>query len=194
MESRGNVSGSGRPKPVVRDRRIDRTRGAVIAAFNALLFERGYGRVSVRDVIERANVGRSTFYEHFQNKHDVLEQAMAPVLTPLADAVAARRDDAGVRLVVEHIWDGRELTGAILTGSARPLVTRLLARLVEERLERGRGVSPVPRALVSAALAGAQIALLDAWLSGAANAPPDAVADALVAMTAGAAQSVQSAR
>jgi len=194
MEHRRAPSASGHRSPSVRDRRIDRTRGAVITAFNALLFERGYARVSVRDVIDRANVGRSTFYEHFRNKHDVLEQAMSPVLTPLADALTSRPDDAHLVAVVKHLWEMRELTRAIFTGAARPLVTQLLARMLKDRLERG---SPLPAfappPLAAAALAGAQLALLEAWIADPGPLTAEAVAAALAAMTAGAVSALNAA-
>ena len=125
---------SGHPAAIVRDRRIERTRGALVAAFTALLFERGFSRVTVRDVIARANIGRSTFYEHFENKHDLLEQSLAPVLTPLADVLRTGSADAQLREILDHIWSNRRLTAPMLTGS-RALVTRSLVRLFEERLE-----------------------------------------------------------
>jgi AcrR family transcriptional regulator len=50
------------------DRRIQRTRKALQDALLALILEKGYEAVTIQDVIDRANVGRSTFYLHFQDK------------------------------------------------------------------------------------------------------------------------------
>jgi AcrR family transcriptional regulator len=50
------------------DRRIQRTRKLLQDALLALILEKGYEAVTVQDVIDRANVGRSTFYAHFQDK------------------------------------------------------------------------------------------------------------------------------
>ncbi len=182
---------SGPQREGVRDRRADRTRAAVVAAFDELMLQRGYGRVTVRDVIERAQIGRSTFYEHFDNKLDVLEDSMAPVLAALADAVAGPRGDERLRVIVDHFRSNRELAIGMLRGAARPLVTRLLARLIEERLKSRGARTVVPFILTATALAGAQLALLEAWLSGAASSSPDAVARALAEMTRGAVAGVQ---
>lgn len=50
------------------DRRIQRTRKLLQDALLALILEKGYEAVTVQDVLDRANVGRSTFYTHFQDK------------------------------------------------------------------------------------------------------------------------------
>lgn len=53
------------------DRRILRTRKALHEALIALIVEKGFEEVSVQDVIQRANVGRSTFYSHFKDTEDL---------------------------------------------------------------------------------------------------------------------------
>lgn len=55
----------------VEDRRIQRTRQLLQNAMIALILEKGYEAVTVQDVIDYANVGRSTFYAHFQDKEDL---------------------------------------------------------------------------------------------------------------------------
>jgi AcrR family transcriptional regulator len=195
MERRAAVSGSGHRRANVRDRRADRTCADVLTAFRDLMFERGYSRITVRAIIGRANVGRSTFYEHFRDKEDVLRESIAPVLRPLADALSPQRSAEPLRSVVEHIWTMRERTASAMLGPTRPLVARLLAELLEEGLaalaaERG-GVRPgVPLRLVAAALADAQIGLLGAWIRGEAAASPDDVALALAGMTTAAPHAV----
>lgn len=69
------------------DKRTERSRRLIQDAFQSLLQERDYGSITVQDVLDRAGVGRSTFYAHFSGKADLLarlvdgicEHAMAPV-------------------------------------------------------------------------------------------------------------------
>src|SRR5262245_35977421 len=54
------------------DRRVQRTQRLLQDALISLIEERGYEDLSVQDIIDRANVGRATFYAHFDNKEDLL--------------------------------------------------------------------------------------------------------------------------
>lgn len=54
------------------DRRVRRTRTTLNDALIALLHERRYDDITVQDILDRANIGRSTFYSHFYDKDDLL--------------------------------------------------------------------------------------------------------------------------
>ncbi len=55
------------------DRRVHRTRNMLHEALLDLIIEKGYEAITVQDIIDRANVGRSTFYSHFQDKEHLLK-------------------------------------------------------------------------------------------------------------------------
>ncbi|MUT67427.1 TetR/AcrR family transcriptional regulator [Paenibacillus sp. NEAU-GSW1] len=54
------------------DRRIRRTRNMLLEALMDLIIEKGYDAITIQDIIDRANVGRTTFYSHFQDKEQLL--------------------------------------------------------------------------------------------------------------------------
>jgi AcrR family transcriptional regulator len=54
------------------DRRVRRTRRILIEALIQLILEKGYSRITVQDILDRADVGRSTFYSHFRDQEALL--------------------------------------------------------------------------------------------------------------------------
>jgi len=147
------------------DRRIERTRSAIRAAFSDLVLTVGYDRIGVRDIVERAGIGRSTFYEHFEDKEDVLRQSVTPVLAALAATVTDTPPPAELTAVVAHFSDNRRLVRAFFEGPPRRLLAHYLAALIEERLIVAEDdVALVPLAMIAAQLADSQLGLLQSWL------------------------------
>ncbi len=54
------------------DRRQQKTQQAIMEAFYALMQKKSYSKITVQDILDQANVGRSTFYEHFKTKEELL--------------------------------------------------------------------------------------------------------------------------
>lgn len=73
------------------DRRVRRTRGALTGAFARLVHGRRYGEIRVQDILEQADVGRSTFYDHYRGKDDLLLDSMGPLFDATAFAEATHR-------------------------------------------------------------------------------------------------------
>lgn len=140
------------------DRRKARTRDAIVHAFSALMFERRYDGFGVADIVDRANVGRSTFYEHFAGKDVLLREAMRPMLGVLADAATGRDDRARVTAVVEHFWQNRRMARIVFAAPMRALIERQLADIIAENGSHR---------LAAAQMAAAQMAAIDGWTSGA---------------------------
>lgn len=68
------------------DSRVRQTRAALLGALPALMIERGYERITIQNVLERADVGRATFYAHFDSKDDLLAGSVANLRVWLMEA------------------------------------------------------------------------------------------------------------
>lgn len=59
------------------DPRVRRTRKLILAAFEALLAEKGFEAITVQDITERADINRTTFYAHFPDKYALLDYSIS---------------------------------------------------------------------------------------------------------------------
>jgi AcrR family transcriptional regulator len=153
------------------DRRIERTRDALEGAFIRLILEgRRYDRITIADLIARAGVGRSTFYEHYRNKDELLAATIRYPFAGVAAAVDANARAAALRDALVHFEGNRVHAKAVFAGAARRKITRVLASMLEERLRaRARASGVVTAAtlgVVAAALAEGMLATIVAWLGG----------------------------
>lgn len=71
---KNNLSGS------VQDRRTERTQRRLREALHSLIGEKPYESIAVQEIIDRADVGRSTFYTHFSDKDDLLSSSMHDIV------------------------------------------------------------------------------------------------------------------
>jgi AcrR family transcriptional regulator len=76
-----------------RDRRITKTQHALKEALTELILEKGYEAVTVQDVIDRADVGRSTFYTHYIDKDELLLAIFADLEIPAPEPSTWQSDD-----------------------------------------------------------------------------------------------------
>lgn len=81
------------------DRRQKRTRNSIFDAFIRLLSEKDYSHITVGEIIERADVGRATFYAHFETKDFLLRELCAELFDHIFDA------ESGSEAAHSHIFD-----------------------------------------------------------------------------------------
>ena len=114
------------------DRRQQRTRQAIFDAFTLLLETKRYGEVTVQEIIDAANVGRSTFYAHFDTKDallramctDIFDHVFSHVLQKEATHDFSNRpEDLRDRVthVLHHLNDNRRCLKGILSGESGEL-------------------------------------------------------------------------
>ncbi|NRQ40768.1 TetR/AcrR family transcriptional regulator [Nonomuraea sp. NN258] len=160
------------------DRRVRRTRRAVQEALVSLILEKGYDAVTASDVIERADVGRSTFYAHFTDKQDVLFSQLdelaflhtPPPSGPVGELFTFSRP------MIEHVAQRRELIKALLGRRGGGVVVergeRLLAAIVADELRAAGLRTPGLLEPLVICVVGAYLALLRAWVDGDLQATP----------------------
>lgn len=168
---------------VAQDKRVERTRRALFDAFFDLVLSRPYDEITVDEIIARAGVGRSTFYEHFKGKDEILAESVRTPFAILADAMRPRDNTQDLLMLLDHFWQNRAIAPTLFKGSARQVLVDALVQLIEERFKQDRVESPnpllVPPRLAAMQLAESLLAPITAWVLGEVECSKPALAQAL---------------
>ena len=116
------------------DRRVQKTQDLLHGALASLIHEKSYDAIVVKEILARANVGRSTFYTHFSDKNELLDSGIRDMLRASATAAPMRSTGSADRIlrfslpILEHIERYRD-------ASDSPVDAKKLA-VVHEHLEQ----------------------------------------------------------
>lgn len=154
------------------DRRSQRTRQLISNAFVELLLEKGYETMSIRDVIERANVGRSTFYSHFKDKEELFVSQLDQLLEALNRHLPQEHIEKNPYFpslgLFQHIQEQQKLFRALSWTSGVDILTKHLQKSmsekIEERLRSNAQTYEIPVPVMANFLAGSFLTLVKWWL------------------------------
>jgi AcrR family transcriptional regulator len=169
------MSRNGSADPLKTDRRIRRTRERLGDALIALIQEKPLDAITVQEVLDRADVGRSTFYVHYRDKDDLLLSDFDEFLEAMSTLLirSGDRSDrvAPVRELFAHVADARRLYTALVASDRMhdflDLGREHFARAIDRRLAelpRSRNMPGETRAATAYALAGALVSLMVWWM------------------------------
>lgn len=104
------------------DRRTQKTREAIQESLYSLMLEKQYSKITIQDIIDRANVGRSTFYSHFNTKDELLMHSIKSLLEMLNNYIISYVENLGERtslLPVVELFEHIKENSRIIKGLIR---------------------------------------------------------------------------
>ena len=158
-----------------KDRRVRRTRKLLHQALRELMAEKRYDSITVQDILDQADVGRTTFYAHYQDKEDLATS----MLIELMDRLIAAVDESDLpkqpvyptHILFNHIEENHEIFKGMMRGRGMELFMEKGKQFWAERIEaRLRSLQAavqdtgVPIQLIAGATAGAYLIQLKWWL------------------------------
>lgn len=168
------------------DERTRRTHQRLGSALVSLIQEKPINDVTVQEVLDRASVGRSTFYLHFRGKNDLLLSQLEKFLETMSTALSARQEESHrvvpVAEMFAHIGNQDNKMYRALAASGHlndffDLAQGYFGRGIEQRLRESKPLPKVPQGELPAyafALAGSLLSLLRWWLDrGSKESPSD---------------------
>lgn len=170
------------------DRRSRRTRQALHQALIRLIVERGYDEITVADIAEVADTGRSTFYAHFTDKDDLLRSAggyLKRVLVMEHEAAATSSGRPEDRLLgfsgfmTVHLYEQRVIFHALMRGQGGPIflemIRDVLCEIVRKELPTTSNGDALEREVAVQFIVGGYITVVTWWLRSGAKQDPSAV-------------------
>jgi AcrR family transcriptional regulator len=165
------------------DRRVQRTRQLLRDAFTAAVLEKGYEATTVQDILDRANLGRSTFYTHYRDKDELLVSGFEH-LKQIFEEYDAQLPAGGnperharpyppALLFFRHVADHQRLYKAILSSKqGAEIVQNYLYKMFSRRagqhlkqlIPKGKK-PPVPHAIIVHYLVSSMLAILTWWVN-----------------------------
>lgn len=143
------------------DRRQKKTRQAIFQAFTKLLEEKPYSAITVQQIIDKADVGRSTFYAHFETKDDLLEALCSEIFDhvfahdlkkePTHDFSGGNHGlEERIKHILYHIRDSRSYIKGILARESDELFMRYFKQHLKEVLEETiqDGIDDIPKSYI----------------------------------------------
>lgn len=158
------------------DRRSQRTQRILHEALMALMQEKRYDDITVQDILDRADVGRSTFYAHYQDKEDLMTSGLTHLMEVFSAMVTRPSPTGELRLLpaqelFEHVQQNQNLFRGMVRGRGLELFfekgqeywVQKISTDLQARLPKGQQPA-VPVAMLAEFVAGTFVTLLRWWL------------------------------
>lgn len=167
------------PEKRAADRRIQKTLKLLHEALMSLVREKPYDKIVVKEILDRANVGRSTFYTHFKDKDELLASGMHDLLRTVQAAAlpaSGTRQEKIIRFslpVFEHIHRHRQAGAAGMGERGRAILherlQRILADLIADNVRkalqsRRKAAGQIPLDLLVQYIASTFVLVLNWWV------------------------------
>lgn len=161
------------------DRRQKKTRDAIFSAFSDLLSQKSYSKITVQDIIDAANVGRTTFYAHFETKDDLLREMCTDIFDHVISDSLKNESSHDFSLgegapmeiithILYHLLDNSKNIIGVLSCESGELFLRYfkeyLNDLVATWLQHEEGIPQVPRDFLLDHISGSFVNMVQWWI------------------------------
>lgn len=167
------------------DRRVRRTRRALQDALISLILEKGYDAVTIEEITDRADLGRTTFYLHFKDKEELFMHAIDTICQDFIEKhenlltmehnpkthknIHLNLDEFILFHIFTHARENANLYKVMLRGEGGAKASKRFSNIIKEetilRLSYVQGLSSkVPLEIFAAFFAGTLIELVTWWL------------------------------
>lgn len=160
------------------DRRIQKTRESIFNAFSSLLAHKRYSKITVQEIIDEANIGRSTFYSHFETKDDLLKALCSDIFDHIFseelisesthDFSCVNNDlEAKITHILYHLKDSKRDIKGILSCESGELFLSVIKTYLEQLFNgfiTKDSLEGIPKEYVVNHMAGSFVETIKWWI------------------------------
>lgn len=162
------------------DRRQQKTRDAIFNAFSRLLSQKSFSKITVQEIIDAANVGRTTFYAHFETKDDLLREMCTEIFEHVFSdtlhaenthdfSLSVEKPDALITHILYHLRDNKKNILGVLSCESGELFLRFFRQYLNKTLvcrmvEGGKPNSDIPKEFLIDHISGSFVGMVQWWI------------------------------
>lgn len=164
------------------DKRQQKSREAIFQAFSRLLSKKKYTYITVKDIIDEANIGRSTFYAHFETKDLLLDTMCTEVFAHVINESISHNELHGIKgdhsdtssqicHILKHVQNNTNNILTLLSGESSGLFLNYfkiqLSQLTEQYLldNRNADFKSIPESLLKEHILSSFISIIQWWIA-----------------------------
>lgn len=180
------------------DRRMQKTRESIFTAFSSLLAQKRYSKITVQEIIDEANIGRSTFYSHFETKDDLLKALCSDIfdhifseelISEKTHDFSSADNDLKVKIthILYHLKDSKRDIKGILSCESGELFLNVFKTYLEKLFigfTSEVGLNRIPKEYVVNHLAGSFVETVKWWVQNDMEQSPEEIARYFFTVTA----------
>lgn len=126
------------------DRRVERTRSAIISAFKEMIIEKEFKEITIKELAERANINRKTFYLHYESMEEILFDLSIEISDQIFEALNTKGffkpECYDVSILIETIAyfinDNYDLTRKLVSANSYRFFSRNIKDIIKDSFIR----------------------------------------------------------
>ena len=159
-----------------KDLRIIKTQMNLYSALTNLLKTKSFENIKVSDICSEALVNRSTFYDHYNDKYELLVDYINSEKKTLEDALSINKKNVStkkyyielIKIVLDHVEELKDLYHAIIINNQNSIIMNILIDVitkdVEDKVNDNKNTSEVPSKIITKFYVGAVVNVCIEWL------------------------------
>lgn len=157
------------------DRRTKRTKNAIYNAFTELLLKEKYSKITIQEIIDLADIGRSTFYSHFETKDELLKSMCTDMFDEMHSnnlTLSSGNPHSMITDILYHIKENEKIIKGVFVSESGELFMNYFKAYFNSQIEQhllasyDERVTDIPKDFLINHISGSFLEMVKWWVSG----------------------------